>query len=147
VIDVPLGNGRHAFGRLLSEPLVEFYDREFDDGAPNLDEIVRLPVAFTIDVMNSAVTSGRWRKAGSKPLTEAERERIVRFCKRDLMTGEPSLYWEDPRSGEIHEPPASPEDCEGLETAAVWSAEHVEDRLRDHFAGRPNKWLESIRVA
>lgn len=27
----------------------------------------------------------------------------------------------------------------------VWSPEHVEDRLRDHFAGRPNKWEESLR--
>jgi hypothetical protein len=28
----------------------------------------------------------------------------------------------------------------------VWAAEHVEDRLRDHYAGRPNQWVESLRI-
>lgn len=44
------------------------------------------------------------------------------------------------------EEPASRQELEGLEVAAVWDPEHVEDRLRDHFSGRPNKWVESIRL-
>ena len=28
---------------------------------------------------------------------------------------------------------------------AVWEPAHVEDRLRDHYAGAPNKWVESLR--
>jgi len=34
----------------------------------------------------------------------------------------------------------------GLERAAVWGPSHVEDRLRDHYAGRKNKWVESLRI-
>jgi len=41
---------------------------------------------------------------------------------------------------------ASRAECEGLERCAVWEPEHVEDRLRDHFAGKPNVWVESLRL-
>jgi len=37
-------------------------------------------------------------------------------------------------------------ESQGLEAAAVWEPEHIEDRLRDHFDGKPNKWLESLRI-
>ena len=30
--------------------------------------------------------------------------------------------------------------------AAVWDPQHVEDRLRDHFAGLPNKWVQSLAL-
>jgi hypothetical protein len=35
----------------------------------------------------------------------------------------------------------------GLDCAAVWSAFHVESRLDDHFAGRPNGWAERLSAA
>lgn len=147
IIEIPLGRGRRAFGRLLYEPLVEFYDLEIRDSDPiDLERIIDAPVAFTIYVMNSAVTTGRWSKVGKVPLTDAERVTVVRFSKEDAMTGELSIYWEDPLSDEVHDIPASREECEELEPAAVWSAEHVEDRLRDHFDGRVNKWVESMRL-
>lgn len=145
VVEIPLGSGRRAFGRLRYEPLVDFFDLELrDSNSIDLDRIVRSPVAFTIYVMNSAVTSGRWPTVGTKPLTDAERATVPRFCKKDALTGALSIYWEDPLSDEAHEVPASREECQLLEPAAVWSAEHVEDRLRDHFEGRPNKWRKSI---
>jgi hypothetical protein len=146
VVEIPLGRGRRAVGRLLREPLVEFYDAEVrNQDAIDIDRIVEKSVAFTIWVMNSAVTSGRWSKIGKKPLTDAEQIRVTRFCKRDDLTDQLSIYWTDPLSGEVHEIPASHEECAALEPAAVWSAEHVEDRLRDHFDGLTNKWLESMR--
>lgn len=147
VIEVPLGGGRRAFGRLLYEPVVEFYDLEVRDSEPiDVETICDSPVAFTIYVMNSAVTTGRWPRVGKKALTDAERATVARFCKRDALTGELTIYWEDPLSEEVHEIAASREDCEALDPAAVWSAQHVEDRLRDHFDGRPNKWVESLRL-
>jgi hypothetical protein len=38
------------------------------------------------------------------------------------------------------------EDCVGLERAAVWEPEHIEDRLRDHFNGIKNIWEESLKI-
>lgn len=49
-------------------------------------------------------------------------------------------------TGESVENPATPEECAVLERAAVWDPGHVEDRLRDHFAGQSNKWVESLRL-
>jgi hypothetical protein len=117
-----------------------------DDEQLDLEAISGAPVVFSIWVMNSAVTSGRWPKIGKEPLIDRERETPMRFFKEDALTGELSVYWSDPRSGEDHETPATRSECEGMERAAVWSAEYVEDRLRDHFDGRPNKWVESLRL-
>lgn len=146
IVEIPLGNDRRAFGRLLYEPLVEFYEIHGHGSGPvEVDEVTAARVTFTIPVMNSAVTSGRWRKIGKKPLTETERRRVTRFCLEDLLTGRLSLFWTDAESGTTHQVPATREECLAHEAAAVWSAEHVEDRLRDHFAGRTNVWLESLR--
>jgi len=67
------------------------------------------------------------------------------FYKQDAITGRLALYHSTFASTNW-ERPASREECAGLEAAAVWEPEHVEDRLRDHFAGRPNKWVESLRI-
>jgi hypothetical protein len=96
--------------------------------------------------MNHAVTRGRWQVIGSVPLSQEERSVPIRFFKQDALTGDLTIYWEGPEPGEVHEVPATREECMGLERAAVWEPEHVEDRLRDHFAGRPNKWLESLAL-
>jgi hypothetical protein len=36
------------------------------------------------------------------------------------------------------------QDCVGLERAAVWAHEHLESRIADAYAGRPNRFLESL---
>lgn len=148
IVEIPLGNGRRAFGRLLREPLVEFFDVEARQGEQvEVESLVSAPVAFSIWVMNSATTSGRWRKIAQLPLTESEQQQVVKFCKQDALSGELTVYWTDPLTNEVHEVRASRAECEELERAAVWSAEHVEDRLRDHFLGVPNKWVESLRLS
>ena len=43
---------------------------------------------------------------------------------------------------EEEEIPATWEEIQGLENVMVWSSSHLEDRLRDHFAGRPCKWVQ-----
>lgn len=37
-------------------------------------------------------------------------------------------------------------EVEGLERLAVWDPEHVEDRIRDHYNGVQNIWVESLRL-
>jgi hypothetical protein len=146
IVAVPLDAERQAFGRLLKEPLVEFYDL-VDPPTENadVDRILAADIVFRIDVMNSAVTSGRWKVVGAAPLSAEERDRIEYFFKQDPISGALTVYWEEPGTGEPFERAASREECLALERAAVWSAEHVEDRLRDFFDGRPNEWVASLR--
>ena len=101
------------------------------------------PIIVRIDVMDYAFSSGRWPVVGNLPV-EGDRGPEV-FFKQDAISGDLSLYSEDASTGEVFSRRASFEEVEGLERAAVWDPDHVEDRLRDHIAGVPNKWVESLR--
>lgn len=145
-IKINLGQGKYATARVLKEPLIAFYDKEFDESSdePPLNEIATLPVAFTLNVMNKAVTGGEWRVIGRSVLGEKLRH-PPEFFKQDPITGAFSIYCEIDELAPTYEVPSTFERCKDLEQAAVWSASHVEDRLRDHFASRPCKWVESPR--
>lgn len=137
---IDLGDGTLAFGRVLKEPLVAFYDLRIRNGEmPELQEILARPILWRIWVMNHAITKGRWKVLGHMPLEESLKHEPT-FFKQDPISGEVTLY----RSQTEY--PSSAEECAQLERAAVWEPEHAEDRLRDHFNGRPNKWVESLRV-
>ncbi|WP_240309345.1 immunity 26/phosphotriesterase HocA family protein [Sphingomonas ginsengisoli (ex An et al. 2013)] len=130
---------------VLKEPLIAFFDRLFLRDQPEHFEVGGLPVAFTLMVMNHAVTSRRWPVVGSADIPE-ELRFSPKFCKQDELSGILSIYHEIPELAPLYERYASPGECIGLETAAVWEPEHVEDRLRDHFRGLPNKWVEQLKI-
>ncbi len=138
ILKIDLGDGTFSFGRVLPEPLVAFYDSR-SSIEPEIEEILSAKIAFKIWVMNLAITSGRWAVIGSLPLEEHLKAPPM-FFKQDPVNGELTVY---------HlavETPATREECEGLERAAVWSPEHVEDRLRDFYAKAPNRWVESLQL-
>ena len=145
IVEIGLGQAKISYARVLHEPLFAFYDEAFSASEkPSMEDVISLPIAFKIDVMNSAVTSGRWPVIANIGLT-ADLQEIPMFCKQDIVTGKLYIYQEVPELAPYYERPAAIEECIGLEAAAVWDAEHVEDRLRDHFAGQPNKWVEQLR--
>jgi len=148
VVRIPLGDGMVGWGRQLRSVRVEFYDRfdaETDAAQVDHREVTRCQVAFTIAVMDRAFrrTSG-WALLEVVPLSEKEQAEVYRSFKQ-YPGGALSIYWEKP-DGSYGEDNATRAACEGLERSAVWDPEHVEDRLRDHRAGRPNKWVESIAL-
>lgn len=138
IVKVPLEPGWHTYARLLQPPLLAFYDSRSNRELP-LEEIISKPILFKIAVMRDAVTSGRWQKIGAMPLESHLVEEPVFFRQDALKPDQFFLY----RGGQEY--PATRAECVGLERAAVWEAEHVEDRLRDHYAGRPNRWVESLK--
>jgi immunity protein 26 of polymorphic toxin system len=136
---VPLGDDTYGYGLVLKDPLFAFFDFRSTMPPPPVEEVVRKPVAFRVCVMRYVITKGLWPVIGhvdvpAQLLAEPE------FFKQDPMTGALSITKD---GGD--ERPATLEECRRLECAAVWEAVHVADRLRDHFAGRPNKWYESTR--
>lgn len=148
VVRIDLGDGRCAYGRQLLGASVEFYDRSGKAGEKaDLLDVVAWPVAFTLLVMNYAFRrQGGWELLDVVPLTDEERALTQRWAKQDAISGALSIYWSDPETGTSGETPATLQECDGLEVAAVWDREHVEDRLRDHFDGQPNRWVESLRL-
>lgn len=143
VLKIDLGDGRPSYAQVAAEPLMVFFDRaDAEDIAP--EDVSRLPVLFRLWIANHAVTRGRWQVIGRGALSPENRTEPF-FYKQDAITGRLALYHSTFASTNW-ERPASLEECTGLEAAAVWEPEHVEDRLRDHFAGRPNRWVESLRI-
>ncbi|MFH5230226.1 immunity 26/phosphotriesterase HocA family protein [Antrihabitans spumae] len=148
VVRIDLDDRRCAYGRQLTGVSVEFYNRVGTPGEPvDLLELVDTPIAFTVWVMDRAFRrGGRWELLDTVPLTQNEQSHTHRYTKQDPINKAISIYWSDPTSGAHGETPATIEECLGLERVAVWDPEHVEDRLRDHFDRRQNKWVESLRL-
>jgi Immunity protein 26 len=141
VVAIPLGDsGQVAFGLVLEEPLIAFFDVSAKAGAePSVGEIIRYPVAFRVWVMNQPIVDGLWPVLGKVDVPE-ELAVAPWFFKQDLFSGEITVG----RTGFEERLPEAGE-VDSLERAAVWSAVHVVDRLQDHFAGNPNKWVTSMR--
>lgn len=139
VVSIPLSQMRFGFGWVLEEPLVAFFDHEDANRQPSAEQIAQYPVAFRIWVMNHAITEGRWPVIGRVAITQELKE-APWFFKQDPLSGRLTIT----RDGAV-EIPSTLEQCSHLERAAVWEPEHVEERLRDHFAGMPNKWVNSMR--
>ena len=138
LFEIPLSSGLHGYGRVLRNPLMAFYAIG-SKSSLYADDVLNAPIAFKIWVMNSALSSGRWRVVANLPL-EPDHEVSPWFFKQDPVSKKLSIY----REGD--EKPALPEECANLERAAVWSAEHAEDRLDDHLANRRNKWVEALKL-
>lgn len=140
IVAIPLGDGTFGFGWVLTEPLVAFFDHRGPRPDERAEEVARTRIAFQIWVMNQAITSGRWR--------------VVGHAEPQLgLDAAPWFFMQDPVSGRLsmtrdggERVPALPAQCVALECAAVWEPQHVEDRLRDYFAGVPNRWVESQKL-
>lgn len=145
IVRVGLGDESFSLAIVLKEPLIAFFDRKFLSSEFVNYDISELPVAFTLMVMNHAVTSGRWPVVGITDIPH-ELRTAPKFCKQDELSGKLSIYHEVPELAPLYERDAKPGECVGLETAAIWDPEHVEDRLRDYFSGATNKWVERLKV-
>ena len=140
VIAIPLNSRLFGFGLILSRPQIAVLDVK--SGRPELPVLegpIDGHVLFHVSVMRSAVLSDAWRKIGEIELPDSLKKEPWTF-NQDLMSGE--IYLTKTGSEDV---PTTPEGIRGLERVAVWEGEHLEDRIRDHFAGRPNKWVESLR--
>ena len=138
-VKIELGDGFHTYARVLGEATFAVYDcRSADDDL--LENVESKPVLFQVAVLDSAVKEGRWQVVGNRPLEKCLQQPMPKFMQDRLRPESFSIY----ENGQIR--PASRTECLGLERASVWDPAHVEERLRDHFAGRKNKWLESQKI-
>lgn len=145
IVRIPLEDGIYAYGRLLDSLIFQAFDVQTADDAPP-ENITELPILFIVWIGLDSVERGRWPIVGHVDLTEEERTTPVKFSKQDSISGRLTIYWSDPVTKENFEIPTSLEECHKLERAAVWRPEHLEDRLRDHFEGQPNKWVEALQI-
>ena len=139
ILKVPLNDGTHTYAQTLPEADFVIFDAR---STSNLDpdEIVNRPILFRVAVHKSAWCDGRWERIGKSELNEQLIEADPKFIQDSINPEKFQIYL----AGEIRN--ATKEECLGLECCAVWEPEHVEDRIRDHYAGVPNVWLESLKI-
>lgn len=135
LVRVDLQDGSHTYGRLRVEHVISFYDARSDDEL-NPTEVVERPILFSVCVAARALSL--WPEVAFYELP-GSLAGYESFVKRDRLSGRLSTY----TAG--RERPVLAGEPETLEVAAVWEPEHIVDRLIDHYAGRPNKWVESLR--
>jgi hypothetical protein len=142
VLRVGLDDGTQTYARMLSHrPYLAVYDARRADDDVDVEQVVRSPVLFVVAVSAAAYRSGRWRRVGSVPLLAAD-VAIPEFFVQDIF---------DPQQCQVvdhlgHARAATLQECVGLERAAVWAAEHIEERVRDHYQDRPNAHLASMKL-
>jgi hypothetical protein len=135
---VPLPDGSFGYGRMLEDPYIAFYDYRTKNPSEDLDTIEAKPLLFSQTVR---VPSNRWKALGKRPLVGAAAEPVVTYMQ-DLADFRNCTIFDSVGNSRS----ASPEECVGLERAAVWEAHQIEERLLDTFMGRPNSTEEQLRV-
>ncbi len=132
IVRIPLGEGGHAYGQMLDFPEYAFFDSlSKEDLAPEV--AASRPVLCRLWVHVSAHSKGRWLKLGTAPILEELKKPVPRWNQDALRPQDIRLTYDG-----CEGPLVTAAECEGRERAAVWDANHVEDRLRDHFAGIPH---------
>ena len=136
VVQIPLLNGKFSYGLILSDPLVAFSENPYDVPQSDFDKVFGGKL-FKIWVMKDALGNNGWSKVGSIEINLIELSE-PKFYKFDLISKQFSIYING------NEMPATKEECIELECAAVWSKEHVEERLLALSEGRESKWVSSL---
>lgn len=137
VIEIDLGDQTHVYGQVLADASYAIFDSRSAEPQA-IGSVVRRPILFFIAVMDHAVKSGRWRVIGNLPLDEKDAYPTPTFMQDRFDKTRFQIY----ERGKIR--PSTRAECVGLERAAVWEPEQVEDRIRDYYAGKRNRWLESL---
>jgi Immunity protein 26 len=139
VLCVSLDRQWHTYARILKYPKIAFYDCRV--AAPeDLLTIAKRPVLFVLAVGGRA-HKDHWPVIGHVPLETAPVPIPDQFMQA-IGSGACRIVDEF-----FNSRAAQPQECVALERVAVWDPKHVEERIRDHYAGRPNAHLAYMKVA
>jgi hypothetical protein len=136
---IALADGSFAYARLLESPYAAFYNYRTTGPDSDLDRIASNPILFRIAVRHLALDA--WELIGRRALEEHLTQPVVQFMQ-DIGNFRRCTIFDT--TG--YEKAAEPQECVGLERAAVWERNGVERRLLDAFLGQPNAETERQKV-
>ncbi|MFY0529845.1 Imm26 family immunity protein [Archangium gephyra] len=138
-VRIPLADGSFGYGRLLEPPYAAFYNYRTTSPDSELDRIASKPILFRIAVRHLALDA--WEFIGRRELEEHLAQPVVQFMQ-DLGDFRRCTIFDT--AGNERE--AEPQECVGLEPAAVWEQQGLEERLLDALLGRPNAAEARLKV-
>ena len=139
VVEIKLADGSFSYGLILEEPLIAFSKAIFNQ-RQIISEKIFEEIAFQLMVMNSAIGKNGWPIIGDLPVNKLSIGNI-KFYRYDRISNKFYHYVDS-----INDIQVSRDECVGLECAAVWSKNHIEDRLYALKNGMECPWRESLRA-
>jgi len=149
-IEISLGKNLNAYARVIGKNLFSFYKIEHVDGAKSKDEVVEIirnsdPI-FSIYIHKNAFGGDNWRIIGHLPLEQKTLNNMPVFFRQDIVNKD-TCWLITVNLGPDYKKPLAKEECINMEREASWdNIEHIEERLRDYLANKPNIWVERLRV-
>lgn len=149
ILRVLLPSGRTAYGVMLEpRPYMAFYaaddadEADQDTAPPDPARLAEQFPLFIVAAYKSAYAAGGWGTPVGRLQTDALPP-IPDLFRQDALNPANCVIID---ASEVHVRKATPQECTGLERNAVWEASHIESRLDDAYAGRPNDFVESLKV-
>ena len=143
ILEINIDNQYYVYAQILTKGLgYAFFDFKSEKKLKDLNLLQKANILFIIMVYNDIITKGVWVKVGKLPIRNDLLVQPMKYIQDNHNPNSFELY--NPNTGEITK--ATREECEGLEYAAVWEANHVEDRIRDYYLGVPNLWVEQLKI-
>jgi hypothetical protein len=142
ILAIDLGDGTFSYARMLAHSSVAFYDMRTTGLTSHIEEILYKPILFIAVPYSFAIERGRWKIIGHEPL---EPNLQVLPHQLTLTPGKErfsivDFFIYDPNEGVAIRGPWK-EEYESYEIQGVWEPEHLEQRIRDHYAGVENVWI------
>lgn len=138
IFQVDLGDGIFGYGQVVSKVEYAFFDFFNEGSIPNFSDVINSNILFGISVDRYVLRDGLWPIIGRFSVSEVAMKKQS-FFTHDRFTNEYTIWTQEGKY------PATPEEIQDLECLASWGHDHVEQRLRDHLAGRPNCIVERFR--
>lgn len=136
---IKLSDGTFGYARVRQPPYTAFYDFQTQTPISDLELIASRPVLFTLGIR--AISMKHWEYIGISELQGEVTLPVMRYTQ-DIGNFRNCTIYDG--TGMVKD--VTPEECIGLERAASWEAEQVEERLLDAFMGRPNEGEIRLRV-
>ena len=143
ILEINIENKYYVYAQILKKGLgYAFFDYKTKEKLTNFQILNNSKVLFILTVYDYVITQCKWLKVGKLPIREDLLVQPMKFIQDEFNYKKLELY--NPNTGEIT--PTTKDKIIGLERAAVWADNHVEDRIRDHYLGVSNVWLEQMSI-
>jgi len=142
ILEININDKYYCYAQILKNANYAFFNYKSEKKLKDFSCLTKAPILFVVAVYKSIITKGRWIKVGKMTIREELKVLPMKFIQDSLDPQRFKIY--DPNTGEIKK--STRNECVGLECAAVWEAEHVEDRIADFYEDKPNKWVEQLSI-
>lgn len=137
ILEIPIAGEYYVYAQILRNDAYAFFDYRSTTPLRDLSVLEKAPVLWVLFIYDFVITQGIWQKVGKLPIREELQTLPMYYVHHQFDKLEFEIY--DGNTGKMR--PSTREEIEGLECAAIWADNHMEDRIYAHYKGLPCTWL------